>query len=52
MLDGITGHTFILTKRIGHEYVEWDNTVANGLFIVLGLVLVLALGYYKFHLPI
>ena len=34
------------------EVVEWDNPVANGLFIALGLILVLALGYYKFHLLI
>ena len=52
MLDGFTGHTFILTKRIGHAIVEWDNPVANGLFTALGLILVLALGYYKFHLLI
>ena len=52
MLDGISGHTFFLTKRIGHAYVEWDNPVANGLFIVLGAVLIFALGYYKFHLLI
>jgi hypothetical protein len=52
MLDGITGHTLILTKRVGHAIVEWDNPVANGLFIALGLILVLALGYYKFHLLI
>jgi len=52
MLDGITGHTFFLTKRIGHAIVEWDNPVANGLFIALGLILVLALGYYKLHLLI
>jgi len=50
MLDSITGHTFFLTKRIGHAYVEWDNPIANGFFIALGLILVLALGYYKFHL--
>ena len=52
MLDGITGHTFFLTKRIGHAYIEWDNPIANGLFIALGLMLVLSLGYYKFHLPL
>jgi len=52
MLDGITGHTFFLTKRIGHAYVEWNNPIANGLFIVLGIVLIFALGYYKFHLLI
>ena len=46
MLDGITGHTFILTKRIGHAIVEWDNPVANGLFTALGIVLIA----YKFHL--
>ena len=50
MLDGITGHTFFLTKRIGHTYIEWNNPVANGFFIALGIILVLALGYYKFHL--
>jgi hypothetical protein len=52
MLDGFTGHTFVLMKRVGHAYVEWNNPVANGFFIVLGLMLVLALGYYKFHLPL
>jgi hypothetical protein len=52
MLDGITGHTFILMKRVGHAYIDWDNPVANGLFIALGLILVLALGYYKLHLLI
>jgi hypothetical protein len=46
MLDGMTGHTFIMTKRIGHAIVEWDNPVANGLFIVLGIVLIA----YRFHL--
>ena len=50
--DCISGHTFILTKRVGHAYVEWDNPIANGLFIVLGIVLIFALGYYKFHLPL
>jgi len=50
MLDGITGHTFFLMKRIGHAYIEWNNPVANGFFIALGIILVLALGYYKFHL--
>lgn len=50
MLDGITGHTFILTKRVGHAYIEWDNPVANGLFIIVSVVLVIMLGYYKIHL--
>jgi hypothetical protein len=49
MLDGFTGHTFILMRRVGHAYIEWDNPVANGLFIVISIVLIIMLGYYKFH---
>jgi len=52
MLDGFTGHTFFLTKRVGHAIVEWDNPVANGLFTFIGIVLIAMLGYYKLHLLI
>ena len=50
VLDGLSGHTFILAKRVGHAYIEWNNPVVNGLFIALGIALIIALGYYKFHL--
>jgi hypothetical protein len=52
VLDGFTGHTFILMRRVGRAYIEWDNPVANGLFIIIGVVLIVMLGYYKFHLLI
>jgi len=46
MLDGMTGHTFIMTKRVGHAIVEWDNPVANTIFVFIGIVLIA----YRFHL--
>jgi len=46
MLDAITGHTFFMTRRVGHAIVRWDNPIANWLFIILGIALIV----YKFHL--
>jgi len=40
MLDAITGHTFLLTRRLSGGGIEWDDPWANTAFIVLGLLLI------------
>ena len=39
-LDYMTGNVFVLARRVHGYYIEYDNPVANALFIVIGLVLI------------
>ena len=47
MLDYMTGGLFILTRRIHGLGIEYDNPVANGLFTLIGVVMLAYVFIYK-----